>query len=102
MWEDQLWGEATKRKMLVVVAVGDFQRFQCPVEVSTERQRRVHCDVKKAVKRASAWLISDSLLLAVHRQSDVCVVEHDVDIVRYELVELFHSFSLDELSGFTH
>lgn len=38
MGEDELWGEASKRKVLVIVSVGDFQRLQRPVEVSTERK----------------------------------------------------------------
>lgn len=67
-------------------------------------KRRVHCYVKKTLKREAGvgdgWS-SYSLLLAVHGQRDVCVIELNVDIVGNQLMKLFHSFSLDKLSGFT-
>lgn len=104
MGEDELWGEASKRKMLVIVSIGDFQRLQSPVEVSTGRKDKSIVTSRRRSKEK--WvrvirLISNSLLLAVHGQGDVCVIELNVDIVGNQLMKLLHSFSLDKLSGFT-
>lgn len=55
-------------------------------------------------REASVWgkvaSSLNSLLLAVHGQGDVGVIELNVNIVGNQLMELFHSFSLDEFSGF--